>query len=51
VGRYGADIAGALIAFAGVEPGMRCLDVGCGLRSRSTLGSMCGDDATATIAS
>jgi SAM-dependent methyltransferase len=30
VGRYGADLAAALIAFAGVEPGMRALDVGCG---------------------
>jgi SAM-dependent methyltransferase len=30
VGRYGAALAEALIAFAGVEPGMRALDVGCG---------------------
>ena len=30
VGRYGAPLASALIAFAGVEPGMRALDVGCG---------------------
>jgi SAM-dependent methyltransferase len=30
VGRYGAPLAAALIAFAGVEPGMRALDVGCG---------------------
>jgi SAM-dependent methyltransferase len=30
VGRYGAELATALIAFAGVEPGMRALDVGCG---------------------
>ena len=30
VGRYGAQLASALIAFAGVEPGMRALDVGCG---------------------
>jgi SAM-dependent methyltransferase len=30
VGRYGPSLAGELIAFAGVEPGMRALDVGCG---------------------
>jgi SAM-dependent methyltransferase len=30
IGRYGASLAQALIAFAGVEPGMRALDVGCG---------------------
>jgi SAM-dependent methyltransferase len=30
VGRYGAPLAAALIAFAHVEPGMCALDVGCG---------------------
>jgi SAM-dependent methyltransferase len=30
VGRYGAELAAALIEFAGIEPGMRALDVGCG---------------------
>jgi ubiquinone/menaquinone biosynthesis C-methylase UbiE len=30
VGRYSVALARALIAFAGVEPGMRALDVGCG---------------------
>jgi SAM-dependent methyltransferase len=30
VGRYGPGLASALIAFAGIEPGMRSLDVGCG---------------------
>ena len=30
VGRYSTPLAAELIAFAGVEPGMRALDVGCG---------------------
>jgi SAM-dependent methyltransferase len=30
VGRYAPALGSALIAFAGVEPGMRALDVGCG---------------------
>jgi SAM-dependent methyltransferase len=30
VGRYGAELAEALIAVTGVRPGMRALDVGCG---------------------
>ena len=30
VGRYGSQLAAALIAFAGIEPEMRALDVGCG---------------------
>jgi len=30
IGRYGASLAAALIEFAGVEPGMRALDVGAG---------------------
>jgi SAM-dependent methyltransferase len=30
VGRYSASLASELIGFAGVEPGMRALDVGCG---------------------
>jgi SAM-dependent methyltransferase len=30
IGRYGPTLAGALIEFAGVERGMRALDVGCG---------------------
>ncbi len=30
VGRYGTELASALIGFAGVRPGMRALDIGCG---------------------
>jgi len=30
VGRYGTQLASALIDFAGLQPGMRALDVGCG---------------------
>jgi SAM-dependent methyltransferase len=30
VGRYGHELAAGLIEFAGIEPGMRALDVGCG---------------------
>jgi SAM-dependent methyltransferase len=51
VGRYGAQLATALIGFAGVEPGMRALDVGCGpgaltgaLTARLGERSVCGVD-------
>jgi ubiquinone/menaquinone biosynthesis C-methylase UbiE len=30
IGRYGPELAAALIDFARIEPGMRALDVGCG---------------------
>ena len=30
IGRYGPELAAALIAAAGLQPGQRALDVGCG---------------------
>ncbi len=37
VGRYGPPLAEALIGFAGVRPGMRALDVGCGPGALATV--------------
>jgi SAM-dependent methyltransferase len=57
VGRYGAQLASALIDFAGVEPGMRALDVGCGpgaltavLASRLGAGSVAAADPSEPFA-
>jgi SAM-dependent methyltransferase len=51
VGRYGPQLAAALIDFAGVEAGMRALDVGCGpgaltaaLAKRLGAGDVCAAD-------
>jgi len=51
VGRYGSQLASALIEFARVEPGMRALDVGCGpgaltaaLVERLGTANVCGAD-------
>ena len=56
VGRYGAQLASALITFAGVEPGMRALDVGCGpgaltatLVQRLGPENVCGADPSETF--
>jgi SAM-dependent methyltransferase len=57
VGRYGPQLASALIAFAGVEPGMRALDVGCGpgaltaaLAERLGAANVCGVDPSEPFA-
>jgi hypothetical protein len=41
VGRYGPGLASALAAFAGVQPGMRALDVGCGPDRLAPRGGSC----------
>lgn len=57
VGRYGAPLAAALIAFARVEQGMRALDVGCGpgaltaaLAARLGGASVCGAEPSEPFA-
>lgn len=47
-GRYGPQLAGAFARFAGVRPGMRVLDVGCGPGAlASELASIVGPDRVA----
>jgi SAM-dependent methyltransferase len=57
VGRYSDQLASALIAFAGVEPGMRAVDVGCGpgaltaaLARRLGAASVCAADPSGPFA-
>ena len=50
VGRYTDELAGGLVAAAGVEPGHRVLDVGCGPGSVTrTLAEIVGRDQVAAI--
>jgi SAM-dependent methyltransferase len=57
IGRYGPPLASALIEFAGVEPGMRALDVGCGpgaltaaLAERLGAANVCGAEPSEPFA-
>jgi SAM-dependent methyltransferase len=57
VGRYGPGLASALGAFAGVQPGMRALDVGCGpgaltaaLVERLGVGNVCAAEPSEPFA-
>ena len=57
VGRYGAQLAEALMEFAWVEPGMRALDVGCGpgaltaaLAQRLGAANVCGAEPSEPFA-
>jgi ubiquinone/menaquinone biosynthesis C-methylase UbiE len=50
VGRYGGELARALIAAAGVRPGRSALDVGCGPGAlRTELVALLGDAQVAAI--
>jgi ubiquinone/menaquinone biosynthesis C-methylase UbiE len=50
VGRYGRELADALIGVAGVTPGMRALDVGCGNGALTArLAVLLGPDAVAAV--
>jgi ubiquinone/menaquinone biosynthesis C-methylase UbiE len=50
IGRYGPELAAALIASAGLQPGMRALDVGCGPGALTTaLSELLGADNVAAV--
>lgn len=50
IGRYGSELAAGLIAAAGVAPGQRALDVGCGPGAlTAALGELLGPEAVAAV--
>jgi ubiquinone/menaquinone biosynthesis C-methylase UbiE len=49
-GRYGPELSAAFVGFAGVVPGTRVLDVGCGPGSLTiTLADVVGAEAVAAV--